>query len=78
MFFPQDDVQEHGVDWEEFVPARDQDEGQVVVPPTDNPLSQEQYTALCESFDPLSMSDNFDGVDVYCAACQYVSNIISE
>ena len=57
------------MDWEEFVPARDLDEGQVIVPLTDNPLSQEQFTAVCESFDPLSMLDNFDCVDVYCDVC---------
>ena len=46
MFFPEDDVQEHGVNWEEIVPARDLDKGQIVVPPTDNPQSQELFVNL--------------------------------
>ena len=68
----QDEVREHGVDWEEFVPERDPDEGHVVVTPPDCPLTQEQYTALCQSFDPLSMSDDCDGIDFYCAVRQFV------
>ena len=37
----------------------------VVIPPIQNPL-----TLLCESFDPLRMSDTCSGVDIYCAVRQ--------
>ena len=71
-------MQDFGIDWEELVSARTSDDCDVVVPQTDNPLTQEQYTALCKSCDPLSMPDNFDGVDVYCAVRQFVCDILSQ
>ena len=58
------------------MPPIDPEVGQIVVPPTENPLTHEQYTALCESFDPLQISDTCNGVDVYCAVRQYVYDIL--
>lgn len=54
----------------------DPDTDHVVVPPTENLLTPEQYTLLCESFDPLNMSDTCSGVDVYCAVRQYVCDVL--
>ena len=31
----------------------------VIVPPIQSPFTDEQYTLLCDTFDPLSMSDNW-------------------
>ena len=65
------------MDWDEFVPQVDLDADRIIVPPTENPLTREQYTLLCESFDSPSMSDTCNGVDMYCAVRQYISEIIS-
>ena len=65
------------MDWEEFVPAADP-HVDLVVSPTDNPLTHEQYTLLCESFDVLNMCDSCNGVNVYCAVRQFVHDILSD
>ena len=57
-------MDEHGIDWEEFVPPADTDVQNVIVPPIQSPFTDEQYTLLCDTFDPLSMSDNWNGVIV--------------
>ena len=50
----------------------------VEVPLTQNPLSEGQYTLLCQSFDPTDMSSNCDAADIYCAVRQYVHSVILE
>ena len=59
------------------MPPVDPSTDHIVIPPVENPLTREEYTLLCELFDPLSMSDTCNGVDVYCAVRQYVSEILS-
>ena len=71
-------MDEHGIDWEEFVPPADTDVQNVIVPPIQSPFTDEQNTLLCDTFDPLSMSDNRNGVDVYCAVRQFVCDTLSQ
>lgn len=48
----------------------------VEIPITRNPLTTEQYALLCSTFNPLEMSNDCDGVDVYCAVREYVHNVL--
>ena len=54
----------------------DPDPNTVEVPLTPNPLSAEQFTLLCQSFNPVEMSSNCDGADIYCAVRHYVNHIL--
>ena len=45
-------------------------ESWVEVPLTQNPLSTEQYSQLCNTYNPLEMFSDCDGVDILC--CQRV------
>ena len=61
-----------------MVPLADPETVEVPLTQNSNALSAEQYTLLCQSFDPTDMSSDCDGVDIYCAAHQYVYCVISE
>ena len=76
FFYYQEEAEEYGIDWDEVVPLADPET--VEVPLTQNPLSAEQYTLLCQSFDPTDMSSDCDAADIYCAVRQYVHSVISE
>ena len=65
------EIEEYGIDWDEVGPA----ESCVEIPMTQNPLSLDQYSLLCDTFNPLC---DGDGVDIYCAVREYVCSILSE
>ena len=49
----------------------------VEVPLTQNPLSAEQFSLLCQSFDPVGMSSDCDGADIYCAVRHFVNHVLT-
>lgn len=51
------------------------DDDTVEIPITHNPLTAEQHTLLCNTYNPLEMSNDCDGVDIYCAVREYVHNV---
>ena len=60
----------YGIDWDAPL-STDNDADMVEVPEVHNPLSETDYTELCETIDPLSATDNH-GIDHYINAVQFV------
>ena len=55
--------------------APESEDDTVEIPITCNPLTTEQYSLLCSRYNPLEMSNDCDGADVYCAVREYVHNV---
>ena len=60
----------YGIDWDEVVSPEPES---VEVPPTFNPLSDQEYTQLSRTFNPLDLCS--DSVDVFCAVKAFVHRI---
>lgn len=71
----QESAENYGIDWNEDVSP---DEiGSVEVPLTRNPLSDEDYSHLCQTFNPLHINSDCDSIDVFCAVKDLVSSLVS-
>lgn len=67
-------MEQYGIDWDEVVPSESES---VVVPPTPNPLSNDEYTQLCSTINPLDIPSECDSVDVFCAVKDFMHTIAS-
>ena len=67
----EEELMEYGIDTE--APVAVEDIQQVVIPPTINPLTEEQYRNLLHEINPMSDSADGWGIDLYLQALEYIS-----
>ena len=73
MYFQQEDALMFGIDWDGPITTEVGDPDRVALPLAEIPLSDDDYTDLCELVNPLSTSSNH-GIDSYMLTFVKTSN----